>query len=126
MAEANSGDQKNETKVEDGGALGVSSVNSSFINTTINIVQQPTLRRDPSTTCVLDEDVASFLARLNLNKLSEIFRNSELRLEEILKLSHEELKEIGVDKLKHRMLIKEKDMNFGGEMRKCRKCLLLS
>ena len=82
MAEANSGDQKNETKVEDGGALGVSSVNSSFINTTINIVQQPALRRDSSTTGPLDEDVASFLSRLSLNKLSK-----QLRL--VLKLKKE-------------------------------------
>ena len=107
MAEANFGDQRNETRVEEGGVLGLNGVNSSFTNTTINIVQQPALRRDSSTTGPLDEDVASFLARLSLNKLSDIFRSSELSLEEILKLNDDELKEIGVDKLKHRKLIRE-------------------
>ena len=55
----------------------------------------------------LDKDVASFLARLNLTELSEIFAREELSLDDVLKLTNEELKDIGVDKLKTRKFIIE-------------------
>ena len=51
------------------------------------------------------EDVASFLARLNLSELTEIFENEEFDMNDVLKLSNDELKDIGVSKLKHRKLI---------------------
>ena len=52
-----------------------------------------------------DEDVPSFLARLNLSELTEIFEEQEFDMDDVLNLSNEELKDIGVSKLKHRKLI---------------------
>ena len=53
----------------------------------------------------LDPHVATFLARLNLTELTEIFKNEELDMDHVVNLSNEELREIGVSKLKHRKLI---------------------
>ena len=53
----------------------------------------------------MDGDVATFLARLNLSELKEIFENEEFDMEDVVNLSNEELKDIGVSKLKHRKLI---------------------
>ena len=60
----------------------------------------------------LNQDVASFLARLNLTELSEIFATQELSLEEVLNLTNEELMEIGVVKIMDRKLILEKRTNL--------------
>ena len=53
----------------------------------------------------LNEDVASFLERLNLKELTDIFEEQEFDMDDVLNLSNEELKDIGVNKLKHRKLI---------------------
>ena len=53
----------------------------------------------------MDQDVATFLARLNLSELTGIFENEEFDMEDVVNLSNEELREIGVSKLKHRKLI---------------------
>ena len=50
-------------------------------------------------------DVTSFLARINLSELTEIFKSEELGMDDVLNLSNEELKDIGVKKMKHRKLI---------------------
>ena len=55
----------------------------------------------------MDKDVVSFLARLSLSDLIGIFEKEELVMEDVMKLSNEDLKDIGVDRLKHRKLIKE-------------------
>ena len=53
----------------------------------------------------LDGDVATFLARLNLSELKKIFEEQEFDMDDVVNLSNEELKDIGVSKLKHRKLI---------------------
>ena len=50
-------------------------------------------------------DVTTFLARLKLSELTEIFKKEELSMDDVLNLSNEELKDIGVKKMKHRKLI---------------------
>ena len=107
MAQSNPGNQRNENIVGPDGKQGGNFVNSNIYNPTFIIGQQPEQRRDPSTTPSLDEEVASFLARLHLNELTEIFRRQRLSMDDILELSNEELKDIGVDLLKHRKLIME-------------------
>ena len=56
---------------------------------------------------VKTSDVSSFLACLNLSELSEIFEREELFVEDILRMTTDELKDIGVDKVEHRKLIIE-------------------
>ena len=107
MKQSNPSNQRNENVVGPDGKQGGNFVNCNIDNPIFNIVQQPEQRRDPSTTTPLDEDVASFLARLHLNELTEIFRRQRLSMDDILELSNEELKDIGVDLLKHRKLIIE-------------------
>ena len=53
----------------------------------------------------MDQDVATFLARLNLSELKEIFENEEFDMDDVVNLSNEELKDIGVSKLRHRKMI---------------------
>ena len=55
----------------------------------------------------IDQKLASFLSRLNLTELMGLFAKEELSLEDMMKLSYEDLKEIGVDKLKQRKLLAE-------------------
>ena len=55
----------------------------------------------------LDKEVLSFLTRLNLTELSPIFQEEEFSIEDLMKLNNEEMKDIGVVKLKHRRLILE-------------------
>ena len=107
MAQSNPGNQRNENVVGHDGKQGGNFVNCNIDNPIFNIVQQPEQKRAPSTTPPLDEDVASLLARLHLNELTEIFRRQRLSMDDILELSNEELKDIGVDLLKHRKLIIE-------------------
>ena len=107
MTQSNPGNQRNENIVGPDGKQGGNFVNSNIYNPTFIIGQQPEQQRDPSTTPSLDEEVASFLARLNLNEVTEIFRRQRLSMDDILELSNEELKDIGVDLLKHRKLIIE-------------------
>ena len=52
----------------------------------------------------LDPDVATFLARLNLTELTEIFKKEEFDMDDVVNLSNEELRDIGVSKLKHRKM----------------------
>ena len=117
MAQSNpgAGNQRNENIVGPEGAQGGNFVHSTIVNPTF-IINQSEQRRNPSATSPLDEDVASFLARLNLNDpdLSEIFRREKLSLEEILKLSHEDLKDIGVIQ-KHRKIIKNETERLQSE-----------
>ena len=63
----------------------------------------------PSASAVtqIDQKLSSFLTRINLPELIGIFAKEDLSLEDLMKLSYEDLKEIGVDKFKHRKLIAE-------------------
>ena len=60
-----------------------------------------------STVVHIDAKLASFLSRLNLQELVGLFAKEDLSLEDLMKLSYENLKEIGVEKFKHRKLIAE-------------------
>ena len=55
----------------------------------------------------IDQKLASFLSRLNMPELMGLFAKEELSLEDLMKLSYEDLKEIGVDKFKQRKLLSE-------------------
>ena len=55
----------------------------------------------------LDKEVLSFLSRINLTELTYVFQREELLMKDVLKLDKEDLKEMGVDKLKDRKLILE-------------------
>ena len=53
----------------------------------------------------LDPEVLSFLDKIKLAKFAPIFRKEELSMNDVLKLSKDDLKEIGIDKFKDRKLI---------------------
>ena len=58
-------------------------------------------------------EVTNFLARLNLSELTEIFKNEELDMDDVVRLNNEDLKDIGVNKLKHRKLIMQETEQLG-------------
>ena len=58
-------------------------------------------------------DVTTFLAHLNLSELNEIFKNEELDMDDLVNLNNEDLKVIGVNKLKQRKLIMQEIQKLG-------------
>ena len=84
----------------------------SGMTTHDNIPSAPPLESDDEYTTTPQqqnngEDVAEFLARLNLSEVTKIFEEQEFDMEDVVNLSNEDLKDIGVNKLKHRKLILE-------------------
>ena len=53
----------------------------------------------------LDPEVLSFLNKIKLAKFAPIFQKEELSMNDVLKMSKDDLKEIGIDKFKDRKLI---------------------
>ena len=61
---------------------------------------------------VLPSDVEKFLHETGLTEFEESFKNEELSLNNILKLTDENLKDIGISKLRQRIQILESIENF--------------
>ena len=60
-----------------------------------------------SASSILDTEVEDMLASLNLMSLQHIFREEELTMEDLSKMTRDDLERIGIKKIKHRIAIME-------------------